>query len=140
VTSEDLEPVPEGEAHDDQVVPPGLDLGALLSQIGQVQQGLAEAQESAAAQVVEGSAGGGMVRVKLTGGLDVESVVIDRSVVDPDDVDMLQDLVLAAVRDAIEQASQLQQQALGDFDPSAGLSGLGGLGGLGGLLGGLPGS
>lgn len=99
----------------------GVDFGALLAQFGQVQQGLQDAQASAAAQVVEGSAGGGMVRVALTGDLEVQSVVIDPSVVDPAEVEMLQDLVLAAVRDALDKTAQLQQQALG---------------GLGGLLGG----
>jgi DNA-binding YbaB/EbfC family protein len=103
------------------------DLSGLLSQLGQVQQNLQQAQEAAATQVVEGSAGGGMVRVRVTGGLEFQEITIDRSVVDPDDVDMLQDLVLAAVRDAVEKAQEMASDALGDI-------GLGG--GLGGLLGG----
>jgi DNA-binding YbaB/EbfC family protein len=106
------------------------DLGALLSQVGQMQQHLAAAQQQAADTVVEGSAGGGAVRVEVTGGLEFQSVSIDRSVVDPDDVEMLQDLVLAALRDAVEAAQSLQADALGD-------AGFGdGLGGLQGLLGG----
>ncbi len=113
----------------------GFDIGSLLSQLGQVQQNLQQAQESAAAQVVEGTAGGGAVRVKVTGALDFQEVVIDPKVVDPEDVEMLQDLVLAAVRDGLEKASNLASSALG----SAGLGGLPGLpgleGGLGGLLG-----
>jgi nucleoid-associated protein EbfC len=108
---------------------PQFDLGALVSRLGEVQQSIQEAQESAAAQVVEGTAGGGAVRVKVTGGLEFQEVVIDPSVVDPDDVEMLQDLVLAAVRDAVEKAGDLTSDALG------GLGDLGGLGGLGGLLG-----
>jgi DNA-binding YbaB/EbfC family protein len=107
---------------------PQLDFGALLSQLGQVQQNIQEAQAAAAAQVVEGSAGGGAVKVKVTGGLEFQEVVIDPSVVDANDVEMLQDLVLAAIRDAMEKASQLASSALGD-------TGLGGLPGLGGLLG-----
>lgn len=114
----------------------GFDIGSLLSQLGQVQQNLREAQEAAATQVVEGSAGGGAVRVKLTGALEFQEVNIDPSVVDPSDVEMLQDLILAAIRDGMEKASSLASDAIG----SAGLPGMPGLpglgeGGLGGLLG-----
>ena len=87
---------------------PGPDLGALMSQLGQVQQNLQAAQQSAASQVIEGIAGGGAVRISATGGLDFRSVTIDPSVVDPADVEMLEDLVLAAIRDAVEQANALQ--------------------------------
>ncbi len=103
----------------------GPDLQALLSQLGQVQQSLQAAQESATSRAIEGVAGGGAVRVSATGGLDVRSVTIDPSVVDPGDIEMLQDLVLAAVRDVIEQAQALQSEAIGDV----------GLGGFEGLLG-----
>ncbi len=102
------------------------DLGALLSRLGEVQQGLQQAQESAAAQIVEGTAGGGAVRVRVSGGLNFESVTIDPSVIDAGDVGMLEDLVLAAVRDAVERAHALAEDVLG---------GLGFGGGLGGLLG-----
>lgn len=113
----------------------GFDIGALLSQLGQVQQNLQQAQESAASQVVEGSAGGGAVRVKVTGALEFQEVLIDPKVVDPEDVEMLQDLVLAAIRDGLEKASSLATDALG----SAGIGGLPGLPGLPGLEGGLGG-
>jgi nucleoid-associated protein EbfC len=98
------------------------DLGALLSRLGEVQQTLQQAQESAAANVYEGSAGGGVVRVRTTGGLDFQQVIIDPSVVDPADIDLLQDLILAAVRDVVEQVQAEAAQAMGGFD-------------LGGLLG-----
>jgi len=98
------------------------DLGALLSRLGEVQQNLQEAQESAASKVLEGSAGGGVVRVQATGGLEFQQVMIDPSVVDPADVELLQDLILAAVRDVVEQAHAEAANALGGFD-------------LGGLLG-----
>ena len=104
----------------------GPDLGDLLSQVQQMQQQMMDAQQAAAAEVLEGSAGGGMVRVRVSGGFDFRDVLIDPSVVDPGDVDMLQDLVLAAIRDGVARANELNQQALG------------GLGGLLGGLGGLP--
>ncbi len=95
-----------------------------------MQQHVAAAHRQAAETVVAGSAGGGAVRVEVTGGMDFQSVVIDSSVVDPSDIEMLQDLVLAALRDAVEAAQSLQADALAE----AGLGG--GLGGLQGLLGG----
>jgi DNA-binding YbaB/EbfC family protein len=100
------------------------DLGGLLSQMQQMQQQLMEAQESAAAKVVEGSAGGGMVTVKVSGGLEFQDVVINPSVVDPEDVEMLQDLVLAAIRDAVTRANELNRQALGGLGLGGGLEGL----------------
>jgi DNA-binding YbaB/EbfC family protein len=96
----------------------------LLSQLGQVQQNLQAAQQSATSRAIEGVAGGGAVRISATGGLDVRSVTIDPSVVDPADVDMLQDLVLAAVRDVVEQANALQSEALGGVGLAGGLEGL----------------
>jgi DNA-binding YbaB/EbfC family protein len=102
----------------------GPDLGALLSQLGQVQQNLQAAQLSATSQIIEGVAGGGAVRIRATGGLDVSAVSIDPAVVDPADVEMLQDLVLAAVRDVVEQANALQSDALGGVGLGGGLEGL----------------
>jgi DNA-binding YbaB/EbfC family protein len=104
-------------------------LGNLMSQLGQMQENLRQAQEAAASELVEGSAGGGAVKVTVTGDMQFHEVHIDPAVVDPADVEMLQDLVLAAVRDAVEKAQAATAQALsGGID----LEGLG----LGGLLGG----
>ena len=100
----------------------GMDLGGLMEQ---AQQMLAGAQE-AAAEIVEGSSGGGMVKVEVDGGFNFHSVSIDASVVDPSDVEMLNDLVLAALRDASSQLQDAQSDAMGGMD----------LGGLGGMLGG----
>jgi DNA-binding YbaB/EbfC family protein len=100
----------------------GLDLGRLLEQAQQMQQQLMEAQASAAEQELEGHAGGGVVKVMVTGAMEFRSVTIDPAAVDPDDVEMLEDLVLAAIHDAMNQVNALQQQSLG------------GLGGLGGLM------
>jgi DNA-binding YbaB/EbfC family protein len=102
----------------------GPDLGALLEQAQQMQQQLLQAQAAAAEQLHEGVAGGGAVRVTVTGGMEFTSVSIRPDAVDPNDVDMLQDLVLAALHDAVNKVNAAQQQALG---------GLGGA--LGGLLG-----
>ena len=101
------------------------DMNDLLKQAQKMQEQLMEAQAAAAEQVVEGQAGGGVVKVTVTGGLEFQSVHIDPDAVDPDDVAMLEDLVLAAIHDAVTKVNALSQQAMGGLD----------LGGLGGLLG-----
>ena len=106
------------------------DINSLLQQAQKMQQQLMEAQAQAAEQVVEGVAGGGVVKVTVTGAMEFRSVSIDPAAVDPDDVEMLEDLVLAAIHDAMSKVQDLSQQAMGGLD----LGGLGG--GLGGLLGG----
>lgn len=90
----------------------GMDLGGLMEQ---AQAMLAGAQE-AAAEVVEGTSGGGMVRIEVDGSMNFHSVHIDPSVVNPDDVEMLNDLVLAALRDAGTQIQEGQQDAMGGLD------------------------
>jgi DNA-binding YbaB/EbfC family protein len=109
-----------------------LDLGSLLSQFGQMQRSLKAAQEAAAGQEVEGTSGGGAVRIRVSGAMQLLSVRIDPSVVNPAEVEMLEDLVLAAARDGLEKAADLAAQAVG----GAALPGLGG-GSLGDVLGGL---
>jgi DNA-binding YbaB/EbfC family protein len=116
---------------EEQSVP---DLGALLSRLGEVQHNLQQAQETAAAKVFEGTAGGGAVKVLVTGGMEFQDVTIAPEVVDPGDVEMLQDLIVAAIRDAVEQVQAETAQAFGGLG-LGGSGGPGGLGGLGGLLG-----
>ena len=81
----------------------------LLKQAQKMQEQLMEAQAAAADQVIEGQAGGGVVKVTVTGGMEFQSVHIDPDAVDPDDVAMLEDLVLAAVNSALRAAQQLAQ-------------------------------
>jgi nucleoid-associated protein EbfC len=107
------------------VSPKQPDMGDLLKQAQKMQEQLMEAQAAAAEQMVEGQAGGGVVKVTVTGGMEFKSVTIDPDAVDPDDVAMLEDLVLAAIHDAVGKVNDLSQQAMGGLD----------MGGLGGLLG-----
>lgn len=104
-------------------------LNQMMQQVQEMQAGMAAAQEQLAQDAVEGSAGGGMVKAVMSGTGELRSVEIAPDVVDPDDVEMLQDLVVAAVSEASRKAAQLQQERLGGF--SGGLD----LGDLGGLLG-----
>ncbi|NLD77421.1 MAG: YbaB/EbfC family nucleoid-associated protein [Acidimicrobiales bacterium] len=91
----------------------GFDLGALMEQASAMQSQMMEAQQHAADTVLEGVAGGGVVKVTITGAFEPQSVTIDPAAVDPSDVEMLQDLVLAALRHAVDQANDLQRGALG---------------------------
>ena len=94
----------------------GFDMGSLLDSAMQMQQQLLAAREEAAAQVVEGVAGGGVVRIEVTGALEFRKVRIDPAAVDPDDLTLLEDLVLAALHDAVARANELQGEAMGGFD------------------------
>ncbi|HEY1116272.1 MAG TPA: YbaB/EbfC family nucleoid-associated protein [Acidimicrobiales bacterium] len=115
------------------------DLGGLLGGLGGGGGGIGDlfaqaqaamgATQAASSQVVEGSAGGGVVRIEATAGGDPVAVHIDPAAVDPDDVEGLEDLVLAALRDVQVQAARVHAEAMGGFDPSAMLGGL--LGGAG---------
>jgi DNA-binding YbaB/EbfC family protein len=123
-------------------VPPNL--GKMLEQAQKMQEDMAAAQDKLRDEKVEASSGGGMVKVVATGEGRLESLAIDPDAVDPEDVELLQDMVLAAVNEALRQADDLREKAMGDtagFDPMEALSGLGlgGLAGGGGGGGGLPG-
>lgn len=95
----------------------------MLKQVQKMQQDMMAAQESLKDEVVEASAGGGMVTVQVTGDLNVKSIKIDPQAVDPDDVELLQDMVMAAVNEALRSAQELASSKLGGI--------AGGLGGLG---------
>src|SRR5947208_17139948 len=100
----------------------------LLKQAQKMQQDMIEAQESLKDEVVEASAGGGMVTVQVTGDLNVKSIKIDPQAVDPDDVELLQDMVLAAVNEALRSAQELASSKLGGLAGGLGDLGLPGLG------------
>lgn len=107
------------------------DMQQILQQAQRMQEQLVSAQQELAAAEVSGQAGGGLVTVTLSGGGEIRSVTIDPKVVDPDDVDTLQDLVVGAVVDAQRAVGELTQQKMGPL--ASGLEG--GLGGVPGLPG-----
>ena len=114
----------------------------LNKMLEQMQSEMLAAQEKLKEEKVDASAGGGMVKVVVTGEGRLESITIDKDAVDPDDVELLQDMVLAATNEALRQAEDLREKAMSGatgMDPMAALESLGGLGGLGGGGGGLPG-
>jgi DNA-binding YbaB/EbfC family protein len=112
----------------DLPTPDGLpDLGGLMDQLQKMQE--------AQAVVHEGHAGGGAVKITADGAFQFQTVTISKDAVDPDDVGMLEDLVLAALHDLSSKLAEAQRQAMGAFDPSRLGDALGGLGGFGGLGG-----
>ena len=100
-----------------------MDMNKMMRQVQEMQAQMVKAQEELANERVEASAGGGMVRVTATGSGEIVSVSIAPQAIDPDDPEMLEDLVLAAVNEALRNAQNLMQSKLG--------STAGGLGGLG---------
>ena len=106
------------------------DFGAILKQAQQMQAEMLKVQEDLKNEVVEATVGGGMVAVKMTGDMELKEIRIDPEAVDPEDVEMLQDMILAAVNEAVRSAQELASSKMNQA--------AGGLGGAGGGLG-LPG-
>ena len=101
----------------------GFDINKLMQQAQQMQDQMAQAQDEAATEIVESSAGGGMVTVKANGAGEVLEIRIDPKAIDPDDPEMLEDMILAAVNEALRSAQSLMESKLGPA--------LGGLQGMG---------
>ena len=93
----------------------------MMARLQQMQQQAMKAQEELQEKTVEGSAGGGAVSITLTGGMTVQSLKIAPEVVDPEDVEMLEDLVMAAVNEALQQVQQLQMQQISGIAGQLGL-------------------
>ena len=110
-------------------MPQGPNMNQLLKQAQQMQAEMAKAQEQLKDEIVEASAGGGMVKVTMTGDMQLREITISPEAVDPEDVDMLQDMVAAAINEALRSAQELAANRMG------GIAGLGGGGGLPGLPG-----
>src|ERR671921_969472 len=98
-------------------------LGQMMKQVQQMQAEMAKAEQELKNETIEASAGGGMVTVKVSGALELKELRIDPEAVDPEDVELLQDMVQAAVNEAIRSAQEVAASKLG-----AATGGLGGLG------------
>jgi nucleoid-associated protein EbfC len=100
-----------------------MDMNKMLQQVQEMQSQMARAQEELASETVEASAGGGMVTVKATGALEITEIKIAPEAIDPDDPELLADMVLAAVNEALRSAQSLAESKLGTA--MGGLKGLG---------------
>nr|WP_310262931.1 YbaB/EbfC family nucleoid-associated protein [Fictibacillus barbaricus] len=96
----------------------------MMKQMQKMQRDMAKAQEELKDKMVEGTAGGGMVTVKANGHKEIVDIVIKEEVVDPDDIDMLQDLVLAATNDALKKVDEMVSQDMGKFTKGMNIPGL----------------
>ncbi len=106
-------------------MPGGFDVNALMKQAQKMQSEMLAAQETLKDEVVEASAGGGMVKVKVGGDLTLREIVIDPEAIDPEEAELLAEMVQAAVNEGLRAAQQLAESKMGGIT--------GGLGGLPGL-------
>jgi DNA-binding YbaB/EbfC family protein len=104
------------------------DMNQMMRQVQQMQAEMMKAQEQLKHEVVEASAGGGMVTVKMTGELELTDIRIDPGAIDPEDAELLGDMVQAAVNEAIRSAQELAASKMGAVTGGLGGGGLGGLG------------
>ena len=102
----------------------------MRQQLMKLQEQMVQTQEALGDETVSATAGGGAITIVMNGHQKVESITIEPDVVDPEDIEMLQDLIIAAVNEAFEQSQALAAERMGALT-----GGLGGLGGLGGMLG-----
>ena len=96
----------------------------MMKQVQKMQADMAKAQEDLANEVVEASAGGGMVTVQATGSNELKSIKIDPAAVDPEDVEMLEDMILAAANEALRSAQELANKKLGGITAGVNIPGL----------------
>jgi DNA-binding YbaB/EbfC family protein len=101
-----------------------VNLGNMMKQAQKMQLKMAEMQEQLKSETLEASAGGGMVRVVITGDMQIRELVIDPAAIDPDDVEMLQDMVAAAVNEAIRSAQELASRRMGEITGGMNVPGL----------------
>ena len=99
-------------------------LNKMMKQLQQAQVAMAAEQEKLKTEIVEASAGGGMVQVKVSGDLQVTEIKIDPEALDPEDLEMLQDMLLAATNEALRSSQQLAEQRLGGIAGGLGLPGM----------------
>ncbi|MDI6795587.1 MAG: YbaB/EbfC family nucleoid-associated protein [Desulfatibacillaceae bacterium] len=99
-------------------------MGNILKQAQQLQAKMEKLQEELAQKTVEGSAGGGMVRVVANGKQQIISINIEKEVVDPEDVEMLQDMITAAVNDALAKSQEMATQQMGSLTGGLNIPGL----------------
>ena len=108
-----------------------MNIGQIAKMAQQMQTQMAQAQQELAETTLEATAGGGAVRVVITGAQEVRSVEIDPSAVDADEVEMLQDLVMTATNEAIGKSKELERERMGSIAGGMGIPGMPGLPGFG---------
>jgi DNA-binding YbaB/EbfC family protein len=110
-----------------------VNIGQIAKMAQQMQAQMAQAQEELREKTLEVTAGGGAIRVVITGAQEIRAIEIDPSAVDPEEVEMLQDLILAAVNDAISRSKELERERMGAVAGGMGIPGMPGLDSIPGL-------
>lgn len=100
------------------MIPGGGNMNQMLKQVQKMQQNMVKAQEEIAKMTVEGSAGGGTVKVVITGDKRVQEISLAKEAVDPEDVEMLQDLILAAINDGMKKAEEMSEAEMKKIMPA----------------------
>ncbi|MFZ5816224.1 MAG: YbaB/EbfC family nucleoid-associated protein [Bacillota bacterium] len=100
------------------MIPGGGNMNQMMKQVQKMQQNMMKAQEEIAKKTVEGSAGGGTVKVVVTGDKRVTGITLAKEAVDPDDVEMLQDLILAAINDGMKKAEEMAEAEMKKVMPA----------------------
>jgi nucleoid-associated protein EbfC len=104
--------------------PGGKNMKDMMKQAQKMQQDLMKAQEEAANQVIEATSGGGIVKVEMNGRYEIQSIKIDPEVVNPDDVEMLEDLILAALKEAHDKVSKVSEESMSKITGNMKIPGL----------------
>lgn len=99
-------------------------MNQMMKQAQQLQKKMMKTQAELAKKTVEASAGGGMIKVVANGGQKIESIVFEKEVVDPEDIEMLQDLVLAAVNDALNKSQEMVSSEMGKLTGGLNIPGM----------------
>jgi DNA-binding YbaB/EbfC family protein len=110
-------------------------LGDIMREAQKLQAEMQKMQEQAKTKTVEATAGGGMVTVVANGGGELVSIKIEKDVINPDDAEMLQDLIIAAANEALRRAQQMMNEEMSKLTMGLQIPGMGGMGGLGNILG-----
>jgi DNA-binding YbaB/EbfC family protein len=100
------------------MIPGGGNMQQMLKQVQKMQQNMMKAQEEIAKKTVEGTSGGGAVKVVVSGDKKVQSISLAKEVVDPEDIDMLQDLILAAINDGMKKAEEMAEAEMKKVIPA----------------------
>jgi hypothetical protein len=101
-----------------------MDMGKMMKQVQQMQKQMEKAQEELAGEEVQASSGGGMVNVTVTGDLNIKSIKLDPEAIDPEDPEMLEDLILAAVNEAMRSAQEMASKKMGGLTGGLNIPGL----------------
>jgi hypothetical protein len=99
-------------------------MNSMMKQAQQLQKKMLKTQAELAKKTVEASSGGGMIKVIANGGQKIESIVFEKEVVDPEDIEMLQDLVLAAVNDALNKSQEMVSSEMGKLTGGLNIPGM----------------